>query len=325
MRRGAIPIPILKRTETVTTAPAVPDFDVEGLDAAIELLIHGVRTAKGYRRQLRRWNTNRWGSPATAVDIGTRKRETITRFNASNAIENNRRHQVRVQAYNDIGSSAWSGWEEVTPLESLNPPTYTFVLGVNQFEVSITAPASGVTPTIYAYEFEQESEFGGFEIAPVRELGADMTSINFTQWRDTFGAQNDLVDGNKYRFRMQSKTNDRESDWGEWIELTYKAFTLTVPTFRFVGGSGLLQVHITSQTDATAYGVQIDKRNDADDGWVAGRVLRLHGVDLASFAWTDSADNNENILSGRKYRARVNAQNDIGTTEWSDWKEATTT
>lgn len=104
----------------ITGLPLVPTFSVTGRNASILLMITpptsgGVPT--GYRYRLRRRNSadTRWSNAQTAVDIGNVLSHNITVFNNNNNIENERRHQVSVRSYNDVGTSAWTGWTEVLP------------------------------------------------------------------------------------------------------------------------------------------------------------------------------------------------------------------
>jgi len=103
-----------------TEVPGVPSFASQSQDAAIGLTIHEPTTggrAEGSRYRLRRRNNRdtRWGQTQPPVDVGDSRSVRITAFNTGNAIENDRKYQVSVQAYNRVGDSDWSSWQTVTP------------------------------------------------------------------------------------------------------------------------------------------------------------------------------------------------------------------
>ena len=121
--RHAIPISLLKRRSgglpPPSAAPGIPTFTATAGNARI-ILSDVSPTAGGiptqYAYQLRRRNAadTRWAAWQDRV-IFTTSPQTITVFNTDNAIENGRRHQIRVEAINAIGDSAWSDPVEVTP------------------------------------------------------------------------------------------------------------------------------------------------------------------------------------------------------------------
>lgn len=322
-----------------TMAPETPTLAVNGRDAAIHLTISRVRGASGYRYQLRRWiaaPTNAWGSPAGAVDVMRQTVQMITGFGTSDSIENNRRYQVRVQAYNDIGDSSWSAWTEVLPLATLNAPTLAWTLGVNALNLAITAPTAGATPATYRYQFEQESSLGGFEVGRIRELAASTTSLRFTEFTDNFGESSDLINGRMYRIRFRSVDNSRpagrrEGEWSDWVEITYR--TLNVPMFTLAAQSGQrVLITLTKVPNAIRYRAQLQKRNDADDDWIDDQ----NNPRGKTYSWTDQGatltfrentfspgggNPNEGLIEGRQYRWRFRAETNALQTDWSDWVE----
>ena len=103
-----------------TAAPKPPQFRVDPGDASLLLRFLVPDPTGGspasFDYQLRRRNAanTRWAAAQTAVSITTTP-QTITVYNASNAIENGRRHQIRMRAVNPRGSSNWTDWTEITP------------------------------------------------------------------------------------------------------------------------------------------------------------------------------------------------------------------
>ena len=103
-----------------TAAPNAPQFRVDPGDASLLLRFLVPDPTGGspasFDYQLRRRNAanTRWSAAQTAVSITTTP-QTITVFNSSNAIENGRRHQIRMRAVNPRGSSNYTDWTEITP------------------------------------------------------------------------------------------------------------------------------------------------------------------------------------------------------------------
>lgn len=103
-----------------TEAPGVPGFALQSQDAAIGLTINRSTTggrAQGHRYRLRQRNNadTRWGRTQDPVDVGNSRSVRITALNSRNALRNDRKYQVSVQAYNSVGDSDWSSWQTVTP------------------------------------------------------------------------------------------------------------------------------------------------------------------------------------------------------------------
>lgn len=102
-----------------TDPPEVPTSSATSPAAnTIRVVITPSPDATGHRVRLRRQRNNgSWGNAQTAVDLGTETTVDITRFNSRNAIQGgSRQYGVSVQAYNDVGDSAWSAWEALTVL-----------------------------------------------------------------------------------------------------------------------------------------------------------------------------------------------------------------
>ena len=101
--------------------PGVPTFTLTAGDA--QIVIASVTPGAGgtptsYEYQLRRRNAadSRWQRTERPVSF-TAAPVTITQYTASVLITNDRRHQVRLRAINDIGISVYSDWQNVTPTE----------------------------------------------------------------------------------------------------------------------------------------------------------------------------------------------------------------
>ena len=111
-------------TRSVTTlastqAPGVPTFTATPGDARIILsdvtpTAGGTPTSYAYQLSRRNAADSRWAAWQNRV-VFTTSPQTITAYNASNFIENGRRHRIRLEAINTIGDSAWSDAVEVTP------------------------------------------------------------------------------------------------------------------------------------------------------------------------------------------------------------------
>ena len=103
-----------------TAAPRPPQFRVDPGDARIELRFvvpdptGGSPTQFSYQLRRRNNANTRWAAAQTAVSITTLP-QTITAYNASNSIQNGRRHQIRMRATNARGNSPYTDWTEITP------------------------------------------------------------------------------------------------------------------------------------------------------------------------------------------------------------------
>ena len=108
-------------TLATTAAPGVPTFRATEGNAQIILsdvapTAGGTPTSYAYQISRRNAADTRWAAWQNRVTFTTSP-QTITVYNASNNIENDRRHRIRVEAINGIGDSAWSDAQEVTPTE----------------------------------------------------------------------------------------------------------------------------------------------------------------------------------------------------------------
>lgn len=124
--RHALPISLLKRRSgglpPPSAAPGIPTFTATAGDASIILsdvapTTGGTPTQYAYQLSRRNAADTRWAAWQDRVTFTTLSPQTITVFNSGNAIENDRRHRIRVEAINGIGDSAWSDAVEVTPTD----------------------------------------------------------------------------------------------------------------------------------------------------------------------------------------------------------------
>lgn len=99
--------------------PGTPTFTLTAGDR--EIVIATVTPGTGgtptsYQYEIRRRNNanTRWANIQGPFAF-TAAPHTITELRSGTRLFNNLRYQVRLRAINDVGTSGYSGWQEVTP------------------------------------------------------------------------------------------------------------------------------------------------------------------------------------------------------------------
>ena len=134
-----------------TERPGATTFFLDALDASIRLRIAKTALAQGYRYRIRRRNPGdtAWESVQAWVDVGASRTVMINQYSSTQGIENGRRYEVKVIAYNVIGDGTESGYLEVTPMvQRFAPDVPTFILATDRdsFSDIIITPSPMGTP-----------------------------------------------------------------------------------------------------------------------------------------------------------------------------------
>lgn len=240
MYNRAFLIPLFrKKTAGVIAAPAPPDasaLTARPMNTAIFLTVipgtvHNLATGHRFQLRRRRQNNNNWSGIQTAMDIGAELSRVITEFNSGNPIENDRDHQVRVQAYNAIGDSAWSDWVTVTPTDETS---FTLTAENNAIGMNIeyvADPRSAFEILLFRYQI---SRWDATNTAWINQL-SDSSQVNVSSFiaRDDgtlyfkivgFTSVGDVYEtiknGERYRVRVRAAGHSFTGPWTAYEEIT---------------------------------------------------------------------------------------------------------
>ena len=231
-----------------TQVPGVAGFTLTALPAAIQLEIFRPSTggiAQGYRYRIRRRNDDdtAWQPALAWVDLGRSRNATITRYSVTQLIEVGRKYEVKVIAYNIIGSGAESAYKEVIPLTNI-PAIPTFALDAHDATIRLSLtkvddPLNDPDYPLYNYFIEERNaddtawvpDADGaqvitsdpFSAAGTHSIISDTDTslvIDISKMRLSGQSSHNLINGRDYRIRVRSFNDVDYSAWSAYMEDT---------------------------------------------------------------------------------------------------------
>ena len=265
---------VLERTP-VMHAPGVPTFSLTNRDASIELQItrgDGGRPS-GYRYQVRRRNPTDtdWTAPQT-VDLAGVRNVIITNYSTTIPIANGERYEIRVLAYNDIGSSVYSAYMEITPMEiHLAPGIPTFTLGIDPDSVSDAI----ITPT-----------GNSVDTLPITHWIIRHRVKGTTAWNEevvTAGDSSYTFDGSSNRgmtleFQIAARNSIGDSEFTATQEVRFIDVPSRPDLFLTAQPGGFDVRIVTPPSGDPATATMFRYREGTAGSWTPGTVLEVRGL-----------------------------------------------
>jgi len=272
---------------TTTTAPLAPTATAGDEQITLSWTApadDGGSAVTGYTVQYASSNTGPWTTHSTNLSTS----RTIT------GLSNGTEYFLRVQAVNGAGGSAYAT-TSATPITVADAPAGLSVTGgVEQVDVTFTAPAGDGGSTITGYTVEYATSAGG---PWTTHSTTAATSRSITG----------LAAGTTYHVRVRANNAAGSSAWATGSTTTYAAPTAPLTLTATAGDE---QIALTWNAPA-------------DDGGSAITGYRVYHATNADGPWTtdstsmDTARTITGLTNGTEYFLRVQAVNIAGGSAWT--------
>ena len=256
-----------------TERPGATTFFLDALDSAIRLRIAKTALAQGYRYRIRRRNAadTAWENAQPWVDAGSSRTVTITQYSAMQAIENDRRYEVKVIAYNVIGDGTESAYQEVTPMVLQVPPDVpTFILATDRdsFSDIVITPSVVGTPNPPVSHWVVRHRVKGQTVWTTEAVAADQSSYTFSASR-----------GQTIEFQLAARNSAGDSAFTATQEIRIIDVPDRPQIFLTARAGGFDVRSVSPPSGDMATGSAFRYREGTSGDWTNGTSLQVRGLE----------------------------------------------